>query len=182
MRLWLTPEQARTISKHAHETFPLEACGVIGGIGERAHQIVAIPNTADDPRHHFCLDEKKFIETLFGFERNGLTLIGIYHSHPNGDPIPSPIDIQQAAYPDTAYLIVGLRQGEPALAAWSMRGSAVNRAELTIGIEPPETQDTALSHTQKMAIILAAVIAFLFMLLLSLSLLPPAPIIVSPLP
>lgn len=177
MRLWLTPEQAEQIGRHALDERPDEACGIIGGVGERAHQIVPIPNRATNPRHHFYLDEKAFTEALFDFQRKGLSLIGIYHSHPKGEPIPSPVDIRQAAYPDTAYIVVGLKHGKPKLAAWNILVDRVNPVELYIGFDRPEPQDPPLSKAQKIVIIMAAVVAFLFVLFVSLSLLPPAPLI-----
>lgn len=36
----------------------------------------------------------------------GLQLMGIYHSHPNGDNAPSRRDIERAYYPDAAYIIL----------------------------------------------------------------------------
>jgi proteasome lid subunit RPN8/RPN11 len=179
MRLWMTSTQAKMIAQQAMDNRLEEVCGIIAGVGEQVREIIPIQNTASYPAHFFRLDEPSFTQAMFDIERTGLSLIGIYHSHPNGDPIPSPVDIQQATYPDTAYLIVGLRQGEPRLAAWQIRPGEVNRIELHIGTQAPPPQQT-LSKAEKTAIILAALIAFVFMLILSLSLLPPAPIIVTP--
>ena len=39
----------------------------------------------------------------------GLELLGIYHSHPNGDNQPSPRDVERAYYPDAAYFILSPR-------------------------------------------------------------------------
>lgn len=36
----------------------------------------------------------------------GLQLMGIYHSHPNGDNAPSRRDIEQAFYPETPYFVL----------------------------------------------------------------------------
>ena len=182
MRLWLTPAQADSIAQYALDARPQEACGLIAGIGERASQIIPITNAANEPNHHFRLDDRQFTTAMFEIERAGLSLIGLYHSHPATDPIPSQTDIHQAAYPDTAYLIVGLRSGEARLAAWEIRAAEVNPADLYVGTDMPIPQTPALSRAEKTAIILAALIAFVFMLVLSLSLLPPAPIIMTPLP
>jgi len=182
MRLWLTPAQADSIGRHALDERPQEACGLIAGIGEQAHEIIPMANVADEPQHQFRLDDEQFTKTMFDLERAGLSLIGIYHSHPSGDPIPSQIDIREAAYPDTAYVIVGLRDSGARLAAWDIRILEVNPVELYVGINPPPPQDPPLSRAEKTAIIVAAVVAFIFMLILSLSLLPPAPIIMTPVP
>lgn len=182
MRLWLTPAQADMIGRHALSERAEEVCGVIAGMGEQARQIIPIPNAADDRAHHFQFDERAYVEAMFAIERAGLSLIGIYHSHPNGDPIPSQTDIRQAYYPDTAYLIVGLRYGEARLAGWNIRPGEVNPVEIYIGIQAPPPASVPMSKAEKTAILLATLIAVIFMLLLSLTLLPPAPVIVTPLP
>jgi proteasome lid subunit RPN8/RPN11 len=38
-----------------------------------------------------------------------LELLGIYHSHPEGENKPSPTDIARAFYPDAAYFIISVR-------------------------------------------------------------------------
>jgi proteasome lid subunit RPN8/RPN11 len=182
MRLWLTPAQAESIARHALDSRPQEACGIIAGSGERAIQIIPIPNRSTEPEQHFRLDDQAFTKAMFELERNGLSLIGIYHSHPKGDPIPSQEDIRQSNYPATAYVIVGLKNGETQLAAWNILPGQVDTVDLHVGIDPPEPAEAELSRAQKTAIIVAAVIAVVFMLILSISLLPPAPIIVTPLP
>ena len=39
----------------------------------------------------------------------GLELLGIYHSHPQGENSPSPRDLERAYYPEAAYFIVSPR-------------------------------------------------------------------------
>lgn len=178
MNLWLSEDQARTIIRHALDASPREACGLIAGIGSRAERIIPIPNHAADPLHFFGMEQAALVRAMFDIQRAGLALIGIYHSHPRGNAIPSLTDIQRCAYPDTAYLIVGLGRKHPELAAWNIRNGSVERIELYIGLyPPPESDGPPLTQAQKTAIIVGAVVAFAFMIVLSLSLLPPAPII-----
>ena len=182
MRLWLTPAQAEIIARQALDTRPQEACGLIAGIGEQARQIIPVANVASNAHRYFRLNDQALAKAVFEIERAGLSLIGIYHSHPEGEPIPSQTDIQQANYPDTIYLIVGLRHGQPRLAGWEIHTGMVTPVDLYVGTQQPPLQAPDLSNAQKTAIILAALVAFAFMLILSLSLLPPAPVIVTPLP
>ena len=37
-----------------------------------------------------------------------LSILGVYHSHPAGVAEPSPTDIDEAMYPEWAYVIIGL--------------------------------------------------------------------------
>lgn len=180
MHLWLSRDHAQTIADHALAEKPREACGVVFGSNDRASQVIPLTNIAADPNHNYRIDDQALAEAFFRAQREGQSIVAFYHSHPVGDPIPSPVDVQQANYPTTPYLIVGLRN-EPRFAAWLIQSHQVTPVDLYIGTEPPPNSPS-LSQAQKTAIIVAAVIAFAFMIILSLSLLPPAPVIVTPIP
>lgn len=176
--MWLTREQAQAIIAHARAESPREACGIIAGQRDRAAEIIPIPNTAADPIHTYLMDERRLVEVFISLEARGLVLLGFYHSHPQSNPIPSPTDIKMASYPDTPYLIVGLKGGEARLAAWKMRYGQVSEELVHIGNQPPPSSDSpTLSRAQKIAILMSALIAFILLIVLSLSLLPPAPLI-----
>ncbi len=180
MQLWLKPELAQSIIDHARKTQPNECCGVIVGEGTRAEQIVALANVAADPAHHYHMDDKALAEVIFQTQRQHLEIIGFYHSHPRTEAIPSQTDIQFANYPDMAYVIASLKGGEARLSAWSIKPYRVAPITLVISVDKPAPEAKSLSIIQKRAIIASAIIAFIFMLVLSLSLLPPAPIIPIP--
>lgn len=181
MRFHLTEEQARMLVQQAVEAAPQEICGLLVGSGPRVQSIIPIPNSAADPVHFYRLDDAAFARALLQLETSGLQLAGIYHSHPHGEPIPSSTDVRQATYPDTPYLIIGLR-GEPRLAAWQMRYGEVTPVEVVIGLpdEGAAHDDTPLTTAQKTALVVSAILAFAFMIILSLALLPPAPVIPVP--
>jgi proteasome lid subunit RPN8/RPN11 len=152
-------------------------------VGERAERIVPLSNTACDPLHFYQLDSDALDQAVRSFRADGSSLIAIYHSHPSGEPIPSPNDVESAPRLAVTHLIVGLKHRQPRLAGWYVHDGQVERVELYVGAEPPPpTRDVPLTRAQKTAIILSAVIAFLLVLIISLSLLPPAPVIVTATP
>jgi proteasome lid subunit RPN8/RPN11 len=173
--LWLTPEQARMIAQHALDEAPREACGLIGGVDGRAEAVIPARNVAAEPETTYELDPRTLVEAMRQFHEAGLSLIGLYHSHPGGPPSPSQSDIALATYPDTAYVIVGLRAGEPELAAWRIRHGRVERLALHVGTEPPPADTGPMSQAQKAAVILTALLAVAAFLAIAISLLPPAP-------
>jgi len=177
MHLWLKPVLAQEIVAYARAAQPNECCGVILGHEDTAEQIMPVPNIADEPKYNYQMDEKILLKALYQAEHMQLEVIGFYHSHPRTDPIPSPTDTRLANYPDVAYVIAGLRNGEAHLAAWSIKRDQVKPIELVVSATKPIIEKTQLTIVQKRAIIASAIIAFIFMLVLSLSLLPPAPII-----
>ncbi len=177
MYFWLKPTLAEEIVAYARKEQPNECCGVILGHGGIAERIIPIRNLAKEPKYNYHMDDQSLIKVLYQAEREQLEVVGFYHSHPRTDPIPSPTDTKLANYPDVAYVIAGLKHGEAHLAAWSIVRGQVKPIKLVVSSEKPVIETLQLSIVQKRAIIASAIIAFMFMLVLSLSLLPPAPII-----
>ncbi|MBL8164607.1 MAG: M67 family metallopeptidase [Anaerolineae bacterium] len=179
MRLWLTHDQVRQLVDLANITSPREACGLLVGDAERVTRIIALPNTASDSQHNYHIDDQALTKTLFQLQREGLRLHAFFHSHPRSRPIPSDTDKQQATYADVPYLIVGLHPA-PQISAWLLTRAEATPVEIHIGDNRPPALPAPMSPAQKRAIIAAALIAFLVVIALSLSLLPPAPVIVTP--
>ena len=182
--IWLSHHQAQALIVHARADAPREACGLLVGRTDsagRAHvtEITPIANAAADPLITYYMDERALVTALSGLQARRLELLGFYHSHPSGDPIPSPTDVRHATYPDTPYLIVGLNGNKARLAAWKMRPGQVEKIPLHIGNELPDV-NPSLTRSQQAAIILAALIAFALLIVVSLTLLPPAPAIPPP--
>ena len=71
--------------------------------------------------------------------------------------------------------IAGLKGKAPRLAGWKMQIGRVSQVALHVGDDAPDKDDDKLSDAQKAAIITTSLIVFVVMLILSLSLLPPAP-------
>ncbi|MEZ4666875.1 MAG: M67 family metallopeptidase [Anaerolineae bacterium] len=178
VQLYLSPELGRSIYTMAIQAIPNEICGVLLGLGNEVIEIVPLENTSPTPTNTFRLEEKGLVKTFYDGKRKGLDIIGFYHSHPNTDPIPSQTDVKQANYPDAAHLIVGALRGKPKLAAWSIQYGQVRPIEIIqVSKGTSEEFDVVLTNTQKIAIVVAALLAALFLIIISLSLLPPAPII-----
>lgn len=173
--LWLTPEQAREIGSYALEAAPHEACGIIGGTGRQAQRIIPTANVATNPTEYYEIDPRALVAAMMQLRTANLDLIGFYHSHPQGAPVPSRSDIALATYPDMAYLIVGLNSGEPELAAWRLKHGDADSLPLHIANEPPPYDSGTLSRAQIAAILLSAILAVAAFLAISVSLLPPAP-------
>lgn len=174
-RLWLPSALAREMLRHARADAPREACGILAGRGEKVERVIPAVNRATDPEHYYRIDERQLTEVLFTLETEKLELLGFYHSHPAGDPIPSPTDIREAHYPHIPYVIVGLRGAEPLIAAWEITYGDVLPVAVIVGDTPPPAERQSFSPAQRMAIIVSMILAFLVVIMISLSLLPPAP-------
>ncbi|MFQ5400542.1 MAG: M67 family metallopeptidase [Anaerolineae bacterium] len=89
--------------------YPLEACGLLAGQGERAAQLYPIDNILRSPTA-FEMDPLQQVEAMLQIEAQGLELLAIYHSHPHGPQKPSASDVARAFYPETVQLIISLQE------------------------------------------------------------------------
>jgi proteasome lid subunit RPN8/RPN11 len=51
------------------------------------------------------MERRAQVRALFAIEDAGLSLVGIFHSHPAGPPHLSSQDLREAYYPEAAYLV-----------------------------------------------------------------------------
>ncbi len=179
MRIWLTHEQVSNLVEAARRGNPHEVCGILAGQGEQVRRIIPIANVAANPESTYRMDERALVNTLLQLQREQLDLVAFYHSHPQHEPRPSSMDIQQATYPETPYLIIGLRP-QVRLAAWLMSRYDVQAVELYIGITKPPPLTPPMTLGEKQAIVLTMIIAFTIVIYVALTLLPPAPVIPRP--
>lgn len=90
---------------HARDAPGREVCGLLGGKGGAARRYYPVANIAADPRREFLMEPKAQIDAMRDLRERGEDLLGIFHSHPASPPVPSPVDLARAAYPDTIYVI-----------------------------------------------------------------------------
>jgi proteasome lid subunit RPN8/RPN11 len=100
---------------HASVVFPEECCGFLFGIeqsdGNRIISKIREVNNArpGDKRRRFEITGKDYIQAEQFALENGISLLGIYHSHPNHPAIPSEHD-RVAAQPYFSYVIISVMQ------------------------------------------------------------------------
>ncbi|MBI4344075.1 MAG: M67 family metallopeptidase [Euryarchaeota archaeon] len=108
---------------HAREEYPRECCGLLGGRGEITRVYRGRNLAGGEAEYH--LDPGEQIRLFNLLEREGLDLLGIYHSHPRWPARPSAVDIERAFYP-IPYLIVSLLDPRrPEVRAWRIEGGEV---------------------------------------------------------
>jgi proteasome lid subunit RPN8/RPN11 len=90
---------------HVESCLPLEACGLLAGHGDYVSEVIPITNQAHSTTV-FRMNPLEQVRAFDRMERDGLDLIGIFHSHPAAtDDVaapavaPSATDIAEAAYP-----------------------------------------------------------------------------------
>ena len=115
MTLVLDPRHQAAIRRHGEADYPAEACGLIGGALDEGRkvtvQLVPLSNQrTDSARNRYLIDPDSFRRAQQKLERDGLEVIGVYHSHPDHAPEPSAFD-REHAWPWLSYVIVAVGRG-----------------------------------------------------------------------
>jgi proteasome lid subunit RPN8/RPN11 len=136
--LTLTAEQWAQMCAHLTAQLPNEACGLLAGRAGRIDKVYLITNAQASPVR-YEMEPGELIEAILEMERADWELLGIFHSHPAGPPTPSPTDVAQAYYPDSAYLICS-----PGAENWQGRAFEIRDGsprEILLTIEAATTDD-----------------------------------------
>ena len=109
MSLVISTALLESIRTHARTAGSEECCGLLLGARESGHVAAVLPaaNVAAEPRHFFEIDPAVLLRAHREVRTGGPAIIGHYHSHPAGDPIPSPVDAAMAQGVGEIWLLVG---------------------------------------------------------------------------
>jgi proteasome lid subunit RPN8/RPN11 len=124
----VSAEQLRAIEAHGESTYPNEGAGFLLG---------AIQNNAVQVAHLLPIDNKREVEAQYNryelnpqdfaraemeADKRGLSLVGVFHSHPDHPAQPSQFD-RDHAWPNFVYLITSIQKGKAEITtAWQLRG------------------------------------------------------------
>jgi proteasome lid subunit RPN8/RPN11 len=147
--LWISGHLAEKIRAHGAETYPHECCGALLGrdseaiaVGAYEEPASAIPKAGrevlglyplvnrrdDSPRNRFSLTAEDVLEADRAAQKQGLEVIGWYHSHPDHPARPSQYD-RDHAWPWYSYIIVSVHGGAPQeMTSWRLND---DRAEFS---------------------------------------------------
>jgi proteasome lid subunit RPN8/RPN11 len=117
---------------HTEEDAPIEACGLLLGSNGRIVRCLPMAN-AEKREDHFTFDPEEQWAAYKLAEKEGLDIIGVYHSHPTGPAQPSPEDVRLAYDPNLLNVIVSLREGRRTIRAFYIEEGRVREEPLTIG-------------------------------------------------
>lgn len=118
--LRLAREAWSAMIAHAYAGFPDEACGLLGGTGDDGTLFVPTTN-ADASSRTFTIDGPEQLRAERILDDEGLTLLGVVHSHTHTDAYPSPTDVERASNPFLAgwrWVLVSLKHPEPVVRSY----------------------------------------------------------------
>ncbi len=106
MTIEVTSGTIATLLAEATKAAPRECCGLLLGKGLRVLEACPAANLAADPLRHFEIDPAALIAAHRAERSGGPQLLGYYHSHPAGHPLPSATDCEHASGDGRVWAIV----------------------------------------------------------------------------
>lgn len=118
--------------RHARMEPGMECCGLLAGREGIITKSFPASNALASATAYEIPPQELF-ELFRRMRQEGLEHLGLYHSHPAGENVPSPSDIEQAYYPRQAYFLISPMPGAPRpVRAFFIRDGQVEEKEIVI--------------------------------------------------
>jgi proteasome lid subunit RPN8/RPN11 len=115
---------------HAREEAPRECCGLLVGRETSIARSVRARNL-DVKATRYLIDPEDHFAAIRSARAECLDVVGAYHSHPSGTPVPSATDIAEAdSGADFLYVIVSLSGDD--VRAYRIEAGAYTRVDLRV--------------------------------------------------
>ena len=122
---------------HARRALPDECCGLLIGttLGDETHVSRAWParNLRPSPTR-YLIDPADHFAAIRTARRNGLRVVGAYHSHPASPPSPSETDAREADDGELVYVIASPALG--VVRGYRLDGGRLEPVELRTTVNP----------------------------------------------
>lgn len=109
------------INSHGARSYPYEGCGLLLGESSNGDNTVRgvfpVDNqweAAEERRERFLIAPADMLRAELAADAAGWEVVGVFHSHPDHEPVASPRDLAWAAWSGYSYLITAVRGAQPA--------------------------------------------------------------------
>jgi proteasome lid subunit RPN8/RPN11 len=101
------------MNAHVEKAYPEEGAGFLLGEAGEVKEILALSNSREDGARHnrFLFTPEDYLQAELKAEALGLSLIGVFHSHPDSPNVPSEYD-REWAQPFFSYIITRVDNGK----------------------------------------------------------------------
>jgi proteasome lid subunit RPN8/RPN11 len=118
--------------EHARREAPNECVGVLGARDGEAQLLVEAENARRSPLA-YEIAPQELLRVHDRLDEDDLEVGAIYHSHTRTEPVPSQTDINLAFYPESLYVIVGVKDRDaPEVKAYRIVDGEVSEATLEV--------------------------------------------------
>jgi proteasome lid subunit RPN8/RPN11 len=137
MTLTIPQDLLDQIRSHGEEAYPEEGAGFLLGNDGRVENILPLPNAREEEARHnrYLIKAEDYLKAELTADSLGLSLIGVFHSHPDHPNRPSEID-REWAQPFFSYVITSVQSGRASGSrSWKLSEDRSKFEEEEINIE-----------------------------------------------
>ena len=116
--------------EHCRKGYPNESCGILAGKGSQISRIYKMTNSKNSPEL-YVMDSKEQLAVMKDIREQNLSMIAIFHSHPDSTAYPSQTDVRLAFYDDAIYVILSLTEKEPVVKAFLIAEGAIEEVVIS---------------------------------------------------
>ena len=111
--LVISQELLSQIHTHGEQAYPEEGAGFLIGDEGNVQNILPLDNAREDGARHnrFLITPEDYLQAELTADKLGLSLIGVFHSHPDHPNWPSEYD-REWAQPFFSYIITTVNEGK----------------------------------------------------------------------
>jgi proteasome lid subunit RPN8/RPN11 len=111
--LAISRELLDQIHAHGEKAYPEEGAGFLIGNEGQVEKILPLENSREDGARHnrFLITPQEYLKAEITADKLGLSLIGVFHSHPDHPNHPSEYD-REWAQPFFSYIITTVNEGK----------------------------------------------------------------------
>ena len=102
------------------------------GLSNRVYEVIPTENILHS-EFRYQIDPRQQLTAFQYIDDRGWELVGIYHSHPKGPPVPSMTDITEAYYPEAVYIILSMGEESFISRGFKIAEGNVNEISIIIG-------------------------------------------------
>ncbi len=140
MILTIPKELLDQIHAHGEKAYPEEGAGFLVGGAGKVESVLRLENSREDGARHnrFLITPEDYLQAELAADRLGLSLIGVFHSHPDHPNRPSEYD-REWAQPFFSYIITSVNQGKAVESrSWRLLEDRSKFEEELIQVEEPQ--------------------------------------------
>ena len=115
---------------HSQEELPNESCGYLAGKDGEIKKIFRMTNIDKSPEH-FSFDPKEQFQVVKEARDQGLSLLSVYHSHPETPARLSEEDLKLLNDPNMVYIIVSMKEEKADVKGFKIHKPDSNSVEVS---------------------------------------------------
>ena len=140
MTLAIPKQLLDQIHRHGEKAYPEEGAGFLIGSNGKVENVLPLENSREDGARHnrFLITPEDYLHAELTADRLGLSLIGVFHSHPDHPNRPSEYD-REWAQPFFSYIITTVNEGKAVESrSWRLLEDRSRFEEETIQLSEPQ--------------------------------------------